>query len=202
MKLFLPTSRAPRQWTAPLRGAADFARFHLCLSRHVRTPLPVVVRAEAPVRSAAAVKVAKQKNTGTLFQYSTLPALSLGLYDGNLTFAQLLRHGDFGLGTLNALDGEVIVLDGRAWQMRSEGRVLPITPQRLTPFAVVTHFAPGRTWKLAAALRVLEVENAPHTVAADPQCAVRDSHSRHVSRLKVRSVPRQAKALIHLYRKW
>jgi hypothetical protein len=35
---------------------------------------------------------------------------------------ELLHCGDFGLGTLDHLDGELIVLDGRAYQVR-EGRV-------------------------------------------------------------------------------
>jgi acetolactate decarboxylase len=41
-------------------------------------------------------------------------ALLAGVYDGNVTIRELLRHGDFGLGTFNALDGEMLVLDGCA----------------------------------------------------------------------------------------
>ena len=48
----------------------------------------------------------------TLFQTSTITALSAGDYDGELTVAQLKEQGDFGLGTYDALDGEMIVLDG------------------------------------------------------------------------------------------
>ncbi|MCA1738575.1 MAG: acetolactate decarboxylase, partial [Actinobacteria bacterium] len=35
-----------------------------------------------------------------------------GNYDGELTFAELGARGDFGLGTFDALDGEMIGLDG------------------------------------------------------------------------------------------
>lgn len=45
-----------------------------------------------------------------LFQYSTLEALLGGVYDGEVTVGELLTHGDFGLGTFNSLDGEMIIL--------------------------------------------------------------------------------------------
>ncbi len=51
-----------------------------------------------------------------LFQYNTLGALMAGLYGGSLTVGELLEHGDLGLGTLDSIDGELIVLDGKAYQ--------------------------------------------------------------------------------------
>jgi len=38
-----------------------------------------------------------------VFQMSTISALSQGLYDGEITYAQLAQHGDFGLGTFNGI---------------------------------------------------------------------------------------------------
>jgi acetolactate decarboxylase len=35
-----------------------------------------------------------------------------GRYDGVMPIPELLRYGEFGLGTLDHLDGELIVLDG------------------------------------------------------------------------------------------
>jgi acetolactate decarboxylase len=48
-------------------------------------------------------------------QVSVLNALMMGRYDGVMPIRELLRYGDFGLGTLDHLDGELIVLDGRAY---------------------------------------------------------------------------------------
>jgi hypothetical protein len=48
----------------------------------------------------------------TLFQTSIIDALLEGKYDGDVSFAQLEERGDFGLGTLDALDGEMIALEG------------------------------------------------------------------------------------------
>ena len=47
-----------------------------------------------------------------LFQYNTLGALMAGLYGGSFTIKELLEHGDLGIGTLDSIDGELIVIDG------------------------------------------------------------------------------------------
>ena len=92
-----------------------------------------------------------------LFQTSTLQALMAGVYDGDLNFQELARHGDFGLGTFDALDGEMIALDGAFYQIRADGRVYPVTGAMKTPFAVVTFEMSGwitwsfpRTWPCPA----------------------------------------------------
>ena len=49
-----------------------------------------------------------------LFQASTIGALLEGRFDGDITVAELAERGDLGLGTLNGLDGELIVRSGCA----------------------------------------------------------------------------------------
>ncbi len=131
--------------------------------------------------------------TATAFQFSTLPALSLGLYDGGMTFGEVLQHGDFGLGTFDALDGEGIILNGKAWRVRFDGKVSAVAKKTTTPFAVVTFFKPQQKLKITqstpyAALRplldkLLSTPNAPYAIA------IRGTFAR----IKVRSVPRQNK---------
>ena len=55
-----------------------------------------------------------------LFQYNTLGALMAGLYEGTMTIGELLKHGDLGIGTLDSVDGELIVLDGKAYQAKGD----------------------------------------------------------------------------------
>jgi acetolactate decarboxylase len=76
----------------------------------------------------------------TLFQVSTSGALVQGIYERAVSSSFLLNYGDFGLGTFENLDGEMVVLDGAIYQARSDGKVLNITDDVGTPFAVVTHF--------------------------------------------------------------
>jgi acetolactate decarboxylase len=79
---------------------------------------------------------------GRLTQVSVLNALMSGRYGGVMPIPELLRYGDFGLGTLDHLDGELIVLDGREYQVRGDGVVVEVGPDRSTPFAIVTSFEP------------------------------------------------------------
>ncbi|XVU30117.1 acetolactate decarboxylase [Actinoplanes sp. CA-054009] len=85
-----------------------------------------------------------------LFQNSTIGALLAGLDDGDLTIAELLRHGSFGLGTFDALDGEMVVLDGVCYQLRPDGTAGIAAGDRTTPFASVTDFRPDFTLPLPA----------------------------------------------------
>jgi acetolactate decarboxylase len=76
----------------------------------------------------------------TLFQRSTIGALLAGIFDGDETVGELLKRGDFGLGTFNALDGEMVVLDGVCYHVRSDGTAQIANHGSRTPFAAVTRF--------------------------------------------------------------
>jgi acetolactate decarboxylase len=76
----------------------------------------------------------------TLFQVSTSGALVQGIYARAVSSSFLLNYGDFGLGTFDNLDGEMVVLDGNIYQVRSDGTVNRIVDDTGTPFAVVVHF--------------------------------------------------------------
>lgn len=105
------------------------------------------------LRSGAAPP-ASERGSGTerargLFRVSTLRAMLDGAYDGDLSFAELARHGDFGIGTLNGCDGEMIALDGEFLRADVAGRISPVPPDAKTPFAVVTFFDPEASFELA-----------------------------------------------------
>jgi acetolactate decarboxylase len=87
-----------------------------------------------------------------VYQYSTLQALIEGVYDGERTLEELRRQGDFGIGTFNALDGEMILLDGEFYQVRADGLVYRPSLETRTPFAAVVSFVAEETWELPAGL--------------------------------------------------
>lgn len=136
-------------------------------------------------------QLAPEHEPHVLFQASTIGALLEGAYDGDVTFAELAEHGDLGLGTLNALDGEMVALDGRFHRADIDGRITEIDPTALTPFAVVVPFAPtvelsldvplDQTALLAGLDRAL-----PEGTAA---CALRVDGN--FETVRARSVPRQ-----------
>ena len=88
----------------------------------------------------------------TLYQVSTATALVEGIYQGAVQIAALREHGDLGLGTFESLDGEMVVVDGHFFQVRSDGSVREVQDNVLSPFAAVTAFSPDQS---------ITVENCP-----------------------------------------
>jgi acetolactate decarboxylase len=78
----------------------------------------------------------------TVFQVSISGALVAGVYDKEVSVKSILQHGDFGLGTFANLDGEMVILDGRVYQVRGTGRVSEAGSDAGAPFAVMTRFSP------------------------------------------------------------
>ena len=139
-----------------------------------------------------AVRHAQLSTTGSqphaLFQVSTIEALLHGAYDGDVSIAELSKRGDVGLGTFNALDGELVLLDGVVYRAACDGSARPAEATRRSPFAVVTPFQPD------VELRVEEAQDDATLLALlappSPTCtAVRiDGRFEHV---RLRSVPAQ-----------
>ncbi len=75
-------------------------------------------------------------------QVSVINALMLGQYDGVMSIPEILRLGDFGVGTLDHLDGELIILDGQAYQARGDGAVAKVGQERSSPFVTIKSFHP------------------------------------------------------------
>jgi len=78
----------------------------------------------------------------TIYQVSTATALVEGIYQGVVRVGALREHGDLGLGTFEDLDGEMVIVDGHFFQVRCEGSVREVDDTVLSPFAVITRFAP------------------------------------------------------------
>ena len=67
----------------------------------------------------------------TLTQLSTIDALLGGIYDGSMSLRQLKLYGDTGLGTFDALDGEMVLVDGTVYRVSADGSVqVPVRMKR------------------------------------------------------------------------
>lgn len=78
--------------------------------------------------------------SSVLFQTGNGNALLAGVYDGSTTCAELLKHGDLGIGTFDGFDGEMVISGDTVYQIRADGSVHVMPPQATTPFAMATFF--------------------------------------------------------------
>ena len=135
---------------------------------------------------------ASQRPDG-LMQVSTIDALLAGVYDGHMALGDLRRHGDFGLGTFDRLDGEMIFLDGAFYKVRADGVVTRPPDSETTPFAAVTWFSPNHSRSITGPISGPDLEKLIDQIVPDQNlfCAIRVEGT--FKKLRVRSVPAQTK---------
>jgi acetolactate decarboxylase len=100
----------------------------------------VIVPAALAVGMSSCMHPGAQANSGVLSQTSTITALLEGGYDGVITCGDLKRKGNFGIGTFDRLDGEMVLLDGVVYQAKADGTVSQPPASLSVPFAAVTRF--------------------------------------------------------------
>ncbi len=76
----------------------------------------------------------------TFTQVSTIDALLNGIYDGVISYEELSEYGDFGLGTFEGLDGEMLAFDGDFYQVKADGVAYGVKDEMKTPFAQIVFF--------------------------------------------------------------
>ena len=86
------------------------------------------------------ISACNSRMENTLSQVSTIDALLAGVYEGEISLKQLLAMGNTGIGTFDCLDGEMIVLDSKVYQIKADGRVYTPSLDTATPFAAVINF--------------------------------------------------------------
>ncbi|MDP3209597.1 MAG: acetolactate decarboxylase [Rhodoglobus sp.] len=77
-----------------------------------------------------------------IHQFSFVDALVAGLYEGAFAASDVLGQSDHGLGCGEALDGEIVVLDGTAFVCRDDGTVQRLDASAPIPFAEMVRFEP------------------------------------------------------------
>ncbi|UHM91680.1 acetolactate decarboxylase [Rahnella victoriana] len=140
-------------------------------------------------RTATAFK--HQHPDRVLYQSSLMSALLSGVYEGDTTMADLLEHGDFGLGTFNHLDGELIAFNSNIFQLRGDGSARRATPEQKTPFAVMTFFNPTNEYVIDRPHSRGQIHAVIDTAVASQNtfCALRIDGE--FSRVETRTVPEQ-----------
>lgn len=128
-----------------------------------------------------------------LTQVSTIDALLASVYDGQMSCGKLLTYGDFGIGTFDKLDGEMIVLDGEVFQAKATGEVLPAGPEMTTPFASVLHFETDQIMEVIPRETYNVLKQRIDRAAPNKNLFLAIRIDGLFSYMKVRAVPRQEK---------
>jgi len=84
----------------------------------------------------------------TTHQLQLAHVLLDGGYEGVATLEEAIAGGDHGLGTVEHLDGELIVLDGDPWRVNWQGRAEIMPGTTRTPFVIVSTLQSPRTLRL------------------------------------------------------
>jgi acetolactate decarboxylase len=136
---------------------------------------------------------ASQQHTSsnTLFQTSTISALLVGIYEGDTNFRELKKYGDFGLGTVNYLDGEMIGLDGKFYQIKADGVASLIPDSMISPFATVTFFKPENLINLEREMNYQQLQRSLDERLPTKNYPYAIRIQGNFPYLKFRSVPKQ-----------
>ena len=127
--------------------------------RDNKSVLLAIMLASLMIMSAGCAAGSSQDSRDTLFQASTITALMNGVFDGSTTYRELGEHGDFGLGTFNRLDGEMVELDGRFYQVKTDGVAYPVNDSAIAPFADVTFFEADKKISFNQSANLTQLQN-------------------------------------------
>ncbi|CAK3891916.1 alpha-acetolactate decarboxylase like [Lecanosticta acicola] len=80
-----------------------------------------------------------------IYQFSLLNALMDGVCETGIPVSKLESMGNQGLGTFARMNGELMFLDGKVYQLQAQGNVREADATDQIPFAVSTNFVPQKT---------------------------------------------------------
>lgn len=126
-------------------------------------------------------------------QVATIDSLLCGVYDGSLSVGEIKQYGNLGIGTLNGLDGEMIMLDGVVHQLRVDGKSYLPADSDTVPFASVVHFTPEIRQSVGATANFSDFEKLTSEILPNRNLPVAIHLRGKFKTLNARSVPVQQK---------
>lgn len=83
-----------------------------------------------------------------IYQFSLLNALMSGVSETGITASALLSKScNQGLGTFSRMDGELVLLGDKIYQLKPHGVVREADAEDQIPFATITNFVPQQTYE-------------------------------------------------------
>ncbi len=128
-----------------------------------------------------------------LYQLSSMKALKEGTFEGFKPYSEIKKLGDFGIGTFENLDGEMIEMDGQVYRAGADGSIAVQPDDRKAPYVTTTFFDVDQTLAVTQSMDYAQMRNelAAELPDSNTICAIRiDGRFDYV---KCRSVPAQKK---------
>ncbi|MDF1760796.1 MAG: acetolactate decarboxylase [Coxiellaceae bacterium] len=88
------------------------------------------------------------KTPKAYYQTGSIASLLSGVYDGDTEVRDLYAYGDFGLGTTDRVDGEVVIDQGKFYVCGEGGKARLLNDDEVTPFSVVTFFEAEKSFSV------------------------------------------------------
>ncbi len=137
-------------------------------------------------------RIRKRKAESKVYLCAPVNSLVEGIYEQNIPFSEIKKYGDFGLGTFNDLDGEMMMMDGDIFRVGSDGKVNQILDDELcTPFACVTKFQPASDEVLEQEMSYVDFLKWMVELMPSPNIFYAFRITGDFSYVKTRSVPKQ-----------
>lgn len=131
------------------------------------------------------------KKAYSLYISSPVNALVQGILREDKTLKDILKHGNFGLGTFNDLDGEMVILDGVFYQLRSDGTVSIPELSLHTPYACATFFHESTGTQVTDSLNFQKIQHFIDRLIPSKNLIFGLKISGNFKSVKARSVPKQ-----------
>ncbi|OPX57298.1 MAG: Alpha-acetolactate decarboxylase [Methanomassiliicoccales archaeon PtaB.Bin134] len=140
---------------------------------------------------AAPGEPAAESNSGVYFQVSTYERLNHGGFGGGMAIGELLEHGDHGIGTVEGIDGEMIILDGVAYRAGTDLRPVEVPEGTMVPFVQLVEFNFGLEYQLVDIDDYSELRERLGSIASSGYLAYGILIDATFLNLTIRSVPGQ-----------
>ena len=138
------------------------------------------------------------QDSNVLFQASSLDSLLKGSYEGKITAHDLLDHGDFGLGAMEYMNGELVCLDSSCYRITVDGMAHKLSPESKIAFATVVFFHSDKTFDVYKQQNFTELQKYLDDDFIEKNNIFAIKINGFFSDITARSIPKQDKLYIPL----
>ncbi|MFC2097053.1 acetolactate decarboxylase [Bacteroidota bacterium] len=150
--------------------------------------------------SAVFISCSKEEkiDRDVIYQAGLFKDLLAGQYEGFVKCSEFDKYGDFGIGTIDGLDGEGIELNSEKLTINWQGNVITVPQSATTPFIMTTFFDTDKEQNLNQELDYPALQQYIESLLPDKNDLYTIKISGNFKYLKTRSIEKQAKPYIPL----